>query len=463
MESQFSSLEREQTGEDSAARLVQIRQLVSSLNSYECRYMKILLPRDLTINIIGGLPIELVRQIAELLSLRDFFVCLTVSRRWRDKLLSTPVIGDMLRKFAPSSWQLLGDNRISLDESLQALSKRGRARWGHKYSNLEKPFSWEDESYFKLDPTYHDIAAGYAKFGRDGGPQDEDDDLIDPMYMTPIYSNGKIAWLAQRHFVVVDNLWTQTRKVYTVSRGPLLGPVLRILALGDRLLVGCLDRILVAWDHITNIYQEKKLPGFIKHAETEGSRVAIILFSGDVFLWDFGGTLTTLPTAPLMNYHGFDKDTLKCWISNLRVIFHPVCTRTLFLASAYNSEKGNVFKQVVYEFKDNQHVKTFEAETSPCTAVSDHCIIRKALPYRRDIIGFYGPFVNHWKYYVEFDIYDRRFAIFSRDKLVDWREIRNINGRVGVDSDFQVGFHVSHPAGFSAFSFHPDFDFKLGG
>lgn len=226
------------------ARFEQLRQVVlgGSLTNEEQRYMKILLA-GINVDIIGELPIELVGHIAELLDLHHFITCLRVSRRWRDKLLSVPVVTAVMDKYCPSLRQVR-DDQVDSEQYLKILHKIGRSRWACFRSTLAKPFSWKNESYFRLDPTYQneheDMRMAYERFA---GPSDEPDpDGL--THLSALYSHGKIAWLAKQRIVVVDDLLSRTRKLFKVSTGPLVSPTLQLLAFGNKLVVGAMDRLL---------------------------------------------------------------------------------------------------------------------------------------------------------------------------------------------------------------------------
>ncbi|KAL7624241.1 hypothetical protein AAE478_005800 [Parahypoxylon ruwenzoriense] len=457
---------------DPHARLAQLHRLISGgfLSIAEHRYLKILLSRY-TIDVISELPIELVEKIALLLDLRDFVACLAVSRQWRDKLLSDSVLGAVVNKSRPSLVRASGDIQVTKHECLQNLHMIGRARWSCFQTSLAKPFTWEHESYFRLDPSYHgnheDTLAVYAQFSRIFST-----DTSEQAYWNALYAHGKIAWRPKCYTVVVDCLWSKTRKIFEVPNGHLISPFVLVRALGDRLLVCVLDRRLLAWDHVANVFLEKQVPGPVKDVTTEGLRVAVILYSGDVFIWEFGGKLSVLPTAPLISYHGFDADTLVSWESNMVVIFHPTCCRTLFLASGYTTrvDSKTLLKRVVYEFKDGNHIETFEIGIPPKTNnMADprdvSLAIRKVLPYRRDIIGFcerYPPpeegLLPPYETFVEFDIYDRKFSARIDEEFnhaeFGWRIILE-----DADLDFLVRFYDN---GFSVSSYRPGFEFRIG-
>ncbi|KAI0852009.1 hypothetical protein F5Y00DRAFT_228399 [Daldinia vernicosa] len=459
---------------DLLERLTKLRLLFSngSFTSQEYRYIKILLS-NVNVDIIGELPVEIVSQIAQLLDLHGFVCCLGISRRWRGKFLSPSIISTITNKYCPSL--TYSGNPVSPDNSLSALHRIGRLRWHSWQDYLKKEFSWEHESYFKLDPVYHgdhdNTSIVYAQFGH----YDNDPRPNAEAYSSALYSRGRIAWLAKPRIVVVDNLWVRTRKIFTMPTGALAGLTLEILALGDRLVVGTMHRILVAWDHTTNEFLEKRLPGPIKYATTEGLRVAVILFNGDTFLWEFGGKVSMIATAPLKQ--GLHGQSLRTWVSNLRIFFHPTCSRTLLLASGYThfwSEYPNaILRRVVYEFKDMNHTETFQSEFPTrmhnlANPIDTKVDIQKVLPYRRDIIGFcqchYRPqpmVIMPYQYetFIEFDIYERRFTARTGEefdpKKFGWRAPLE-----DADLDFGIQFYCN---GFTAFSYQPGFEFENSG
>lgn len=226
-------------------RLSQLRQIVlgSSLTEKELRYLKILLS-SVHVDIISELPIELVRLIVELFDMKDFFKCLAVSRRWRDKLLSDSIMDVVVDTFYPSLRRKSGDIKLTKDYELVALCKIGRRRYGDICGTLQRLFRWKSESFFKLDPNYHgsheDPSSVYTHFGLDN----EDSDLDSEAWRTALYSDGKIAWRAKPHTVIVDDLLSRTRKIFNIPTGPLISATLQMLALGNQLVVGAMDHLL---------------------------------------------------------------------------------------------------------------------------------------------------------------------------------------------------------------------------
>ncbi|KAI0130773.1 hypothetical protein F4814DRAFT_142587 [Daldinia grandis] len=458
---------------DLPERLIKLRLLLSdgSLTNQECRYMKILLS-TINVDAIKEFPVEIVAQIAQHLDLHEFVRCLAVSKYWRGKFLSLAIISDTIRRYCPSLE--FSRNSEGVNKCLNTLHRMGRLRWQSGQAYLRKEFFWEHESYFKLDPIYHSnhdtTSAVYSQFGH--YPDDPKPD--GQAYQSALYSRGKIAWRSKPRIVVVDNLWLRTRKIFTMPTGALVGVSLQIIALGNRLVVGTMSRILVAWDHTTNEFLEKKLPGPVRYATTEGLRVAVVLFSGDAFLWEFGGRVSMIATAPLKQHQRLYGESLRSWESNLRIFFHPTCKSTLLLASACTQSGSKhpeaILRRVVYEFKDMNHTKTFEFEFparvhNHANHIDSKVDIQKVLPYRRDIIGFcerhYRPLSNfampyQYEAFIEFDIYERRF-IARTEETFDLKEFGWRAPLEDADLDFEIRFSSN---GFTALSYHPGFDFK---
>ncbi|KAI1767027.1 hypothetical protein GGR53DRAFT_518643 [Hypoxylon sp. FL1150] len=458
------------TNTDYETRLTQLRQFISnsSLSREEVRYLRILLSES-RLDIVGELPTELVIQVAKSLDLSDFAACTAVSRRWRELFLSSPVIGHFVNRFCPSFAYRSGGIEATPEEGLETLRKVERAR-RRLCINAAKYFQWKHESDFQLDPEYHpnhkDVSATYAQYDIDG-----DDPEPDLSCLTgATYSSGKVAWRPKRHIIVVDSFWSRTRKIFSAPTGSVVSPELKLLTMGNQLVVGSLDHLLVAWDHVRNSYQEKKLPGPVKYAKTDGVRVVVILYSEDIFLWEFSGNLRALATTPLVkdNIH---TDALKQWQTNLRVVFHPTCSRTLFLASAYTEivDSTEVLKRIVYEFYDTQHIKTFEIDVIPAPMAPKWLrtlgivCIRKMMPHRRDIIGFFQDGCGDaYEAFVEFDMYTREFTTRVYEEFDHWEDCWNFGWplvNMHGDLDFTVHMSETH---YMVRSYQPGFVLQIG-
>ncbi|OTB04248.1 hypothetical protein M426DRAFT_11871 [Hypoxylon sp. CI-4A] len=446
----------------------ELRQLVhgGSLADEELRYLKFLLA-DSHIDIIAKLPIELLLKIAEYLDLHHFVNCLAVSRQWRNKFLSPSIIGAITRDFHPSLTGLPQGYQVNPDACLNTVHKLGRARWRCFQSTFRTPFALEDETYFKLDPVlhgHHDAYAELASVDRGRSP------CVDALQ----YANGIVAWLTRPWVLVLDNLWTRSRKLFKLPSSP--GSISSsIAALGDKLVVCSIDRRLTAWDYTTNDRQEKKLPTAVLHAETKGNKIAVVLLNGDLLLWEFKGAMLTLVTDSLKEIYHVDDETRSSLKYIFRFFFHPTCDETLYLAFNYNirlaESKQFVMKRVVFEFRGTNLVNTFELE-APLKYRKEprHTLvsIKRLLPHRRDLIGFRRTSGNlgesDFEPFVEFDMHDRKFAIRENDELY-----RNELGWPGPDEHSDLDFLVTYDSSLYGraidlvvYSLQPGFDFRAG-
>jgi hypothetical protein len=226
-------------------RLVELRQLTSAdvLTREEIRYLKVRLS-DVHTDLIGELPVELVTLIAVQLDRGDLARCLRVSKIWRQTFLSDSV----MTAFAKRHWPAMVNGVVAQDGFLNSLSRLGRASYNfdlrhfdHTHPDFEF-VRWDSKAHFKLDPEFHSrtdsIPDAYTRFNIDPD--------IDPSAFPPftLYSHGKVARHLFDCIVVIDNLRLKTRKIFTPPSGIMHGLKLRLEALGSRLVVGTIDRML---------------------------------------------------------------------------------------------------------------------------------------------------------------------------------------------------------------------------
>ncbi|KAH9990542.1 hypothetical protein F4779DRAFT_623793 [Xylariaceae sp. FL0662B] len=448
-------------------RIKQIRSFILDLSPspQEVRYLKNLLS-GFKVDIIGELPVEIVRQIAELLELRHYVTCLAVSKSWRNKFLSEPVIGAMVNRYCPFLDQSSDRAKGTQDDRLKELRRIGCANWGKPV--WVRDYFWVDEQpHFNVEEEYHgndeDIGSLFS--------QSAGEEIYDgPDGSDALYSCSKIAWCPKDRVVEVMSLWSRRAKFFTTPNGPIAGPRLKLLALGNTLVVGAISHLLVAWNHVTNAYQEKRLPGSVQRCATEGSKVAIVLFSGDIFLWEFGNKLLALPVDHLIRHHTPNDEVMQAWRSNLRIVFQPGCDSTIFLATGYTAYVNSkaVLRRTVYEFKNTDYLQRFDIEFPSETSfkaydreTSGNCVrIRQLMKYGRFTIGFFeaaehdhpgfiGPPRAEYSF-VEFDIYERKFT--SRE----WSgcPCNFFEPSFQRDLDFQLKFHAQH---FRVVGFQPEY------
>jgi hypothetical protein len=223
--------------------LAELRQLVSnlSLTRDEARYLRLLLSNMRT-DLIGELPVELVSMIALHLGIRDFARCLCVCTAWKEIFLSEAV----LMPFARHRWPALITNTTTAADARGFLSKLGYAIHSHgwwtrcdPYPGLAPFVRWDRDADIELDRTVHsdtdDVPLAYSELVINQNSR---------MFPEARYAFGKVAYHPCGYLVVVDHIQSMTRKVFEVPDGMVHGPALELQALGSRLVVATIDRLL---------------------------------------------------------------------------------------------------------------------------------------------------------------------------------------------------------------------------
>ncbi|KAI1637484.1 hypothetical protein F4809DRAFT_640533 [Biscogniauxia mediterranea] len=455
-------------------RFEDLNRLVSSgtLTREETRYLKILLSKSNT-DLICELPVELVEQIVLHLEPKHFANCLAVSKGWRCTLLSTPILNLAARHYWPYLVQMSWKGHVTESAFLHALHRTG---WGYRRREqslligaltpegplFAKPSPHRNNNIDTIDINeYFDTQRGSLLSGIKGRLK---------------YSHGRLAWTLGGCDIVVHDLWSKTQKTFSVPNGLLAGRRIRIEALGARLVVGSVDHLLVAWDHTTREYREKKLPGRIRHCTVADCTTAISLFGGDVLIWEFGGKLSTIPTNPLISQLDLNSVSAKTWQSNLRAIVDPYCSTTLWLASCYLCPVDSIFvlRQTVHEFTNGTLASDYVFDSPardfyPGFNPINHPNIESQfyiqyLPDESNVIAFseitnYCPEACYETAGVTFfDLYNRRFTYqeYEGEALREFR-IRS-NPFSTCDLDFRVRFSRDNTV-FSIGSFQPGFNF----
>ncbi|KAI2625471.1 hypothetical protein GGS21DRAFT_530971 [Xylaria nigripes] len=334
--------------------LAELRQLVfgdNPLTREEHRYMKTLLS-CVHVDLIGELPLELVAFVAMHLELKDFVCCLRVSKTWRKLFLSDPV----MTPYARQMWPALTNGEVNQCNFLATLSKVGWASYcfrGHAKQSHSEIVRWDARSHYKLDSEFHsrndNLPHDYTEYY---GPRP-----------SPVYAFGKVAWSPYSYFMVVDDLRLKTRKVFTPPSGTMRGSSLELQALGSRLVVGTIDRLLIAWDHVENRPYERLLPCRSLRCTTHDDKVAIVLFGGDVVMWTPGREILQLNTSHLISKESIDFFATRTWKSCMNVFFDSCNNETLYLASGYFSSNplNNMVHLTVHEILATGDIASFSA------------------------------------------------------------------------------------------------------
>lgn len=192
-------------------------------------------------DIVGLLPVEINVVIAKHLGRYDIVVCLGVSRQWRKKFRSKALMYSAIQRFFPSLVPSKGstdqDTTVDYYPIFNYGIRRGFNRDHGTHSGmLAKTYAWKDERLFDLDTKFH-------LSGGDGS----DDAYVPSQFLstgvgqTAVYACGHLGWMPFLNIVVVDNLRTKKRRIFTPNTLGLqllaYDPLNRLAALGDELAV----------------------------------------------------------------------------------------------------------------------------------------------------------------------------------------------------------------------------------
>ncbi|KAJ2998664.1 hypothetical protein NUW58_g248 [Xylaria curta] len=429
-----------------SSRFIELRQLVFGLTPEETRYLGFLIS-DFHTDIIGELPLELLVLIVPQLELEDFARCLRVSKIWRRRFLSESVT----LAYARCRWPAM--DRYDF---LATLSRFGWASYSFRQPLQDVDLelvSWDSKAHYKLDPAYHtganDLPYDYTQYSMNPYTWDS---------FSKFYDSGKVAWHPCRCVVVVDDLRSKTRKVFTPPSGMMHGSVLELQSLGPRLVIGTIDRLLIAWDHVGNQAYEKLLPCRSLRCTTQGDRVAAVLYGGDVVVWSPGHALIRLDTSRLKPNVDISPSEARTWEACLDVFFDPRDSKSLYLASGHflATDSGRMVHVTVHQFSGERHVASWSSEYQDPAGyvnqlqfefpVPEPRIVMAEYEFDHSYIVFRRKISIGYPHLTTFDKKNRKFVDLEPRLLWPQRLKHSRPGMgAGIDLDFMVRFK---PAGY---------------
>ncbi|KAH8897817.1 hypothetical protein GQ53DRAFT_742703 [Thozetella sp. PMI_491] len=309
-------------GTDKELRKANLLHLISSLPPQEIRDVRdhlatISLQRDF----VPELPVELRAIVASYIEPEDIYPILNVSKRWRVAWTSDHVLHRLANRAFPGFIEhaQLKEQMTSEPEDLaERLYRTARRchfrtkgkfrswfRWDGGDRTNDAGYHWDDKLHRTTDLGKPVDWSDFLEEGADSLFILDRNDLDDA---TAHYSDGIVAWQPacaepKGSVVVVDNLRTRARKVYTSpdrDRLVLQGGGVSFGGVGDTLIVVALGRSLCAWNHHTDEMERITLPYSPNLIRTRKKRVYITGFEpGQVSSWEFGGPLRSLDLSHL--------------------------------------------------------------------------------------------------------------------------------------------------------------------
>lgn len=247
-------------GEDTQLRKANLRNLVSSLTSHECRDLAAQLSTvDYRTDIVTRIPVELLFIIAEYIDGRELFHFLNVSKQWRAAWLEKSVLQRLAKKWFPGFLEYVSiqEQLTGVPQDIERLFLDAARKYHFRslgkfrsafYANCWLPsiHGADQEQHFTLDRTHQHCDSTWEAeyphlFNSDTGSEFRAGNHH--------YAHGRLAWQPcvnmgrqEDSLVFVDDLRTQQRKLYRVPMLPMLGERAILVALGDRLVVVAVDR-----------------------------------------------------------------------------------------------------------------------------------------------------------------------------------------------------------------------------
>ncbi|TGJ82180.1 hypothetical protein E0Z10_g6583 [Xylaria hypoxylon] len=403
-----------------STRFTRVHELIfgsDGLTQEEIRHLKILLSSVGT-DLIGELPLEITVLVALYLPLEDFARCLRVSKVWRERLLSNPVMA----AYAGHRWPALVNGAVNRCDFQGTLSKLGSVT---KFNyHIRDPFDVLDYEFIEWAATAeHQFDLIFPDNPPDAYTQYEPS--VNDDHSDAIFGFGKAAQRLCGCVVVVDDLRSRTRKVFTPPSGTMHG-VLKLQEIGSRLLIGAIDRLLIAWDHVNNQAYEKLLPCRSLHYATQDNRVAVVLYGGDIVIWTPGNAALHINKPLLTLEPSLDHSKSTTWEACLNVFFDRRNDKTFFLASGYFFNVGSrrMVRVTVHEFSVACHIASWSYDEEDLweDRYNEHVpeprivMLEYEFDYSSIFFGRRHEYENIWPF-AKFDKLERRFVIYETDLL----------------------------------------------
>ncbi|KAI1076379.1 hypothetical protein F5B20DRAFT_594091 [Whalleya microplaca] len=196
-------------------------------------------------DIVSKLPAELIVMIAKYLELEDITATLIVSRRWRERFFERSVMFSVLEQNFPSLTSSHSNSRPDSDYAARfcyAMRKRRNRTQGLYTSVLTKRFCSRDDNYFHRRGQTHprDGFEGNSEAGFNRQHIPAREYAGDRCF----YSRGKIAWQQRVNAILVDDLVTKRRKIYSIPNAETPSRDMTLVSLGDKVVVATADRDL---------------------------------------------------------------------------------------------------------------------------------------------------------------------------------------------------------------------------
>ncbi|PSR82896.1 hypothetical protein BD289DRAFT_483603 [Coniella lustricola] len=314
-------------------------------------------------DIFGALLPELQLHIVGQLSLEDIAYCVDVCRHWRDLfLVHDHIVTFVVRTWFPLHREAANGLCRKPRYLYQALRERRLRRLGYLRSRLTTRLPFELDGQLLAEP----LRLQRLHHPHDGIYKDivchmpSNRQRIERRNLDICYSNGYLACHTKDSMkpIIVQNLYTMESKLLSLPSQLLIrGVRLKLMTVGNQLVVGASGRILIAWNLTTGVSSQVNLPSTVSACSTRADCVLIETKAGQhqLYVWESLSRLleidTTIPSCNVKQFglqvsNMLDRDRDKC--PELPVILHPLDPSRFFLILCCYRFEGSL---VVYEFR----------------------------------------------------------------------------------------------------------------
>ena len=196
----------------------------------------------------------------------------------------------------------------------------------------------------------------------------------------------------------MGNLQDKSRKILAFPGARLLGPELKLAALGNQLVVATMDRHVFAWNIHTNVCERKTLPSLPAQCTTCRTQVVIVTEKG-LYVWTIGGSLIEVDLPVYEIEFLAVKQFCKAFI-------HPRLDNVVYVRRVYR-HTSSTLRFVIDKFVQRQHVKTLNYDVDIGWLTNE----RIASSYEGVIPLSEQNHYHEGRYLHEFDMFHESFLV----------------------------------------------------
>ncbi|KAB5585775.1 hypothetical protein GE09DRAFT_37798 [Coniochaeta sp. 2T2.1] len=394
-------------GEDTQLRKRNLTNLISQLTHQEVRDLATLLSRaDFRTDIVSRLPPELRINVAGHFGEVDVLCLLNVSKQWRAMWLQRDLLSIVSEQCRYLDWSLFdgvdfGHSPEQWTTRQYELIRLRRCRFLGRFSSaivvrhdVGDGHAWLNTG-LDLAGVFPVPSSGKSEaaplFSRTEAPSIQHKPIGGSLY-----EDGRLVWVTDtlpspdNILVVVEDLRSRTKRIYRNPSVIQYGPGFELKAIGDKLLVAGVARVMFIWHLESNEFLQISLPQQPKCCATNGEQVAFLRPDG-LLIWTWGSQLNSVDFGGVVESN---QRVAESWptispTNTMGIFFDPFEEGTLYLAVCFTDIRLVVVHRFTPEgysgareismrvrdaksrfaFDDSYQADGIEASTTACRAL----------------------------------------------------------------------------------------------